>query len=89
MRRRVFSSRTAKQLEAPRECFQILVLGGFDLCPVTEQDRRAQPQRIELPGRLQDARLGSFREHDPLGVALELFDDAADETHGTGFNTGG
>jgi hypothetical protein len=31
---------------------------------------------------LDDPGLGSFRKDDPLGVTLELLDDAANETHG-------
>jgi hypothetical protein len=37
---------------------------------------------MELARRLQDARLGPFREHNPLRMPLQLFDDTANETHG-------
>ena len=57
--------------------------GGFgDPRPVAEEDRRAQPQRIELARRLDHARLGAFREDNPLRMPLEFLDDAANESHG-------
>ena len=48
---------------------------------VAEHDGRAEPQRVKLPRRLQNARLLAFGEHDPLGMPLQFFDDIADETH--------
>src|SRR5258708_23701857 len=50
-----------------------------------EQNGNAEPERIKLPGRLQDARLIAFGENDPLGMPLQFFDDVADETHGVSF----
>ena len=54
----------------------------FDSRGVAQHDGRAQPQRQELPRRLQNARILAFRKHDPLGMPLQFFDDIADETHG-------
>jgi len=48
---------------------------------VAEHDGCAEPQRLKLPGRLQDTRLFAFGKHHPLGMPLQFFDDAADETH--------
>jgi hypothetical protein len=56
----------------------------LNLRAITQKNRRAEPERIELPRRLQDARLSPFRENDPFRVALELFNDAANKTHGKG-----
>jgi hypothetical protein len=36
---------------------------------------------MELPRRLQNARLRAFGKHHPLGMPLQFFDDVADETH--------
>jgi hypothetical protein len=36
---------------------------------------------VELPRRLQNARLLAFGENHPLGMPLQFFDDIADETH--------
>src|SRR5690242_3123088 len=44
----------------------------LDLCSITEKDRHAQSKRIELTGSLQDARFGSFREHDALRMPLQF-----------------
>ena len=49
---------------------------------VAEQDGRAELERIELARGLKDARLGAFREHEPLRMPLQFFDDGGDETHG-------
>ena len=59
-------------------------LGGrkLHLGAIAQQDGRTQAQRIILSRRLQNARLRAFRKYDPLRVALELFDDVANETHG-------
>ena len=58
-------------------------IGGFiDPGPVAEKNRHAEPERIELAGRLEHARLGAFREDNPLGMPLQFLDDAADESHG-------
>ena len=54
----------------------------FDARGVAQQDRHAQTQRVELPGGLEHARLGAFREDDPLGMPLQFLYDAADESHG-------
>ncbi len=56
--------------------------GFFDFRAVAEQNGHAESQRIKLAGRLQHARLGSLRKDNALGVALQFFDDAADESHG-------
>jgi hypothetical protein len=47
----------------------------------SEQNRRAEPQRLILAGGLENARIRALWEHDALGVALELLDDGADEFH--------
>ena len=54
----------------------------FDLRAVAQQDGHAQPQGMELPGRLEHARLRAFRKDDPLGMPLQFFDDRSYETHG-------
>src|SRR5882724_6074640 len=51
----------------------------------TEQNGHAEPERVKLPRRLQNARLIAFGENDPLGMPLQFFDDVADETHGEEF----
>ena len=57
--------------------------GGFlNLRPVSEQDGGAEPQRKKLPCRLQDARFGSLGKHNPFRMALQLLDDATNESHG-------
>ena len=53
----------------------------LDFGRVAEHDGRAEPQRVKLPRRLQDARLLAFGKHHPLGMPLQFFDDVADETH--------
>src|SRR5947207_15669901 len=55
----------------------------LDLSAVAYQNRRAQPQRIVLPRRLEDAGLDPFRKNDPLGMPLQLFDDTAYKSHAT------
>ena len=58
-------------------------LGGFfDFRAIAKQNRRAESQRIKLPRRLQDARFSAFRENDAFRMALQLFDDTADKSHG-------
>ncbi len=53
----------------------------LDFRVVAEHDGRAEPQRVKLPRRLQNARLLAFGENDPLRMPLQFFDDIADETH--------
>ena len=55
------------------------------LACVAEHDGRAQPQRVKLPRRLQNARLLAFGKNDPLRMPLQFFDDIADETHERSF----
>ena len=52
---------------------------------VAEHDGRAQPQRGILPCGLQNARLVALGKNNPLRMPLQLFDDAADKTHGGSF----
>ena len=40
-------------------------------------------QRLELPRRLQNARLLAFGKHHPFGMPLQFFDDVAYKTHGS------
>ncbi len=58
------------------------VRDGLHFGRVAEHDGGAQPQGIELPGRLQDARFLAFGKNHPLGMPLQFFNDVADETHG-------
>ena len=55
--------------------------GLFDLGAVAQQDGRAQAQGIELARGLEDAGFGPFRENDPLGVPLQLFNNSGDKSH--------
>src|SRR5208282_806495 len=60
----------------------VQLLGGllhFRL--VAEDDGRAEPQGMKLPGRLQNARLFAFGKNHPFRMPLQFFDDAADKTH--------
>ena len=58
-----------------------LCRGFLDFGAVAEHDGRAEPQRVKLPRRLQNARLRAFGKHDPFGMPLQFFNDIADETH--------
>ena len=58
-----------------------IVRDRFYFGVVAEHDGRAEPQRVKLPRRLQNARLLALGKHDPLGMPLQFFDDIADETH--------
>jgi hypothetical protein len=49
---------------------------------VAEDDGRAEPQGMKLPGRLQDARFLAFWKNHPFRMPLQFFDDVADKTHG-------
>src|SRR4051812_10119712 len=49
----------------------------FDFRSIAKKYRHAQSQGIELTGSLQDARFGSFREHDSLRMPLQFFYDTA------------
>ena len=65
----------------------VQALGNFrHFGRIAQHDGRAQPQRVKLPGRLQDARLRAFGKHNPLRMPLQFFDDVADETHGRKFS---
>jgi hypothetical protein len=57
----------------------------IDFSRVTQEDGRAEAQRPELPGGLQDAGFLTFRKNDPLGMPLQFFDDLADESHARSF----
>src|SRR6266516_3943287 len=85
--KRVSSTSMIMQLEAVVACGATLMIwnsgrGVLDPAPVAQQDRHTQAQAIELPRRLQDARFRALGEHDSLGMALELFDDVANKSHG-------
>ena len=54
----------------------------LDFGAVPQQNRRAQPQGMILPGGLQHARLGSFRKHHSFGVPLQFFNDGRNKMHG-------
>ena len=56
--------------------------GLLDSQSVAQQNRSPEAQGEELAGRLDDPGFGAFGKDDPLGVTLELLDDAANETHG-------
>ena len=55
--------------------------GFFDRAAFAEKDGDTEAKGVELAGGLEDARFGAFGEYDPLGMTLELLDDAADESH--------
>src|SRR5882762_1111537 len=58
-------------------------LGRFlNLRAIAQQNRRSQPKRVELPRRLQHARLEAFREDDPFRMSLQLLNDTANKSHG-------
>jgi hypothetical protein len=56
--------------------------GRLDLVPLAQKNGHAELQGDEFRSRLQDARLGPFREHDALGMSTQLVKNTFDEFHG-------
>ena len=62
---------------------------SFTFAVIAEQDGRAEPQRMKLPRRLQDARFLAFGKNHPFRMPLQFFDDVADKTHDDRLAPGG